>query len=67
MESTGGGWGQKGVDLQKSKLHMILHMLHGLHFACSPFEIEKEFGVMVLGKAVHLDVVLDEVQRVGKV
>jgi hypothetical protein len=42
-------------------------MLHGLHFACSPFEIEKEFGVMVLGKVVHLDVVLDEVQRVGKV
>jgi hypothetical protein len=28
---------------------------------------EKEFGVMVLGKVVLLDGVLDEVQRVGQV
>ena len=46
---------------------MIFHMLHGLYFACSPFENEKEFGVMVLGKVVHLNVVLDEVQRICKV
>ena len=45
---------------------MILHRPQGLYFACSQFEIEKEFGVMVSGKVVHLDVVLDEVQRVGK-
>jgi hypothetical protein len=42
-------------------------MLQGLHFACSPFEFEKEFVVMVFGKVVHLDLVLDEVQRIGNV
>jgi hypothetical protein len=46
---------------------MILHLFQSLHLACFSFEIETEFGVMVLGKVVLLDVVLDEVQRVGKV
>ena len=53
--------------MQNHILHMILHMFHGPYFACSPFENETEFGVMVLGKVVYLVVVLDEVQRVGKV
>jgi hypothetical protein len=47
--------------MQKSKMHMILHMQQCLHFASLPFEIEKEFGVVVLSKVVLLDVVLDEV------
>jgi hypothetical protein len=42
-------------------------MSQSLNFASLPFEIEKEFVVMVLGKVAHLDVVLDEVQRVVKV
>ena len=42
-------------------------MSHYLNFASLPFELEKEFGMMVLGKVVLFDGVLDEVQRVGKV
>jgi hypothetical protein len=32
-----------------------------LHFASLPFEMEEEFGVVVLSKVIFLDVVLDEV------
>jgi hypothetical protein len=38
-----------------------------LNFASLPFGFGKEFGVVALGKFVHLDVVLDEVQSLGKV
>ena len=48
-------------------LHMIMNLFQSLHLACFSFEIETEFGVMVLGKVILLDGVLDEVQRVGQV
>jgi hypothetical protein len=67
MEYIGGDGDQNGIGMQKPNLHMILYLLKSLHFACLSFEIETEFGVMVLGKFVHHVVVLDEVQRVGKV
>jgi hypothetical protein len=38
-----------------------------LNFGSPPFEIGKEIGVVVLGKVIHLDLVLDEVQSLGKV
>jgi hypothetical protein len=47
--------------MQKSKMHMILYMQQCLNFASLSFENGKEFGVVVLGKVVLLDVVLDEV------
>jgi hypothetical protein len=42
-------------------------MSQSLNFASLPFEIGKEFGVVSLGKVVHIHVVLDEVQSLGKV
>jgi hypothetical protein len=59
--------GQSGKDLQNHKLHVILHMQQSLNFASLPFEKEKEFGVVSFGKVVHIHVVLDEVQSLGKV
>ena len=58
---------QFGVVLQNPKMHMILNLFQSPDFACLPFEIGDEFGVVVLGKVVVLDVVLDEVKRVDKV
>jgi hypothetical protein len=65
MKSTGGGGGQIWVDLQNAKIGMILFLLYGCNFAWLPFEFEQEFAGVALGKVVHLDVVLDEVQRFG--
>ena len=67
MEHFGGGGGQNGIEMQNHILHMILHMWESSNFACFPFEIGDEFGVVVLGKVVVLDVVLDEVKRFDKV
>jgi hypothetical protein len=47
--------------MQNHILHMILNLWESSNFACLPFEIGEEFGVVVLGKVVVLDVVLDEV------
>jgi hypothetical protein len=67
MKHFGGGGGQNGVGMQNHILHMILIMWESSNFACFPFEIGDEFGVVVLGKVVVLDVVLDEVKRFDKV
>ena len=67
MEHFGGGGGQNGNDMQKHILHMIMYKWESSNFACFPFEIGDEFGVVVLGKVVVLDAVLDEVKRVDKV
>ena len=67
MEHFGGGGGQNGFDMQNHILHMILNLFQSPDFACLPFEIGDEFGVVVLGKVVVLDVVLDEVKRFDKV
>lgn len=66
MKYIGGG-GPNEVELQNLILHMILILIQSPHFACLPFEIETEFGGVVLSKVVHHVVVLDEVQRVGRV
>ncbi len=63
----GGGGGPNEVELQNLILHMILILIQSPHFACLPFEIGDDFGVVVLGKVEVLDVVLDEVKRVDKV
>jgi hypothetical protein len=42
-------------------------MQQSLNFGSPPFEKEREFGVVSLGKVIHLDVVLDEVQSLSKV
>ena len=67
MEHFGGGGDENGNEMQNHILHMILHMWICSNFACFPFEIGKDFGVVVLGKVVVLDVVLDGVKRFDKV
>jgi hypothetical protein len=67
MEHFGGGGDQNRIEMQNHILHMILHMWVCSNFAWFSFEFGKEFGVVVLGKVEVLDVVLEEVQRVGQV
>ena len=67
MKYIGSGGGQNEVEMQNHILHMIILLFQSPYFTCLPFEIETEFGVVVLSKVVLLDGVLDEVQRVGQV
>ena len=67
MEYIGGGGDQNGIEMQKLILHKILNLIQSLHLAHFQFENETKFGGVVLSKVVLLDVVLEEVQRVGQV